>query len=59
MKQVRWEGFLSALQLQKAQASSSNGQTCWGGPPSLGILTAHLQDTLPTAWPSSCMAPNL
>ena len=31
-KQVRWDGFLSALQLQKAQASSSKGQTCWGPP---------------------------
>ena len=34
-KQVRWDGFLSALQLQKAQASSSNGQTCWGAGPLL------------------------
>lgn len=28
-------------------------------PPSLGILTAPLQGTLPTAWPPACMAPSL
>ena len=30
-----------------------------GGLPSLGTLTAPLQVTLPFAWSSSCMAPNL
>lgn len=30
-----------------------------GGLPSLGTLTAPLQGTSPTAWPSSCVAPNL
>lgn len=51
-KQVHWNGFLLLSRLQRAPASSSNGQTCWRPPYPGDTLTAPLQGTLPSAWPS-------